>query len=105
MPGRDLGEYRKQHSLVWEEHSGWREMQIQCPEVCRISARGGRAKGQDGWNGASANASQYLATGVREADEVCLGHDVHFGLFLCGPNKATEKQVLSREGYGLINSF
>lgn len=39
MPGRDLGEYRKQHSLVWEEHSGWREMQIQCPEVCRIMNR------------------------------------------------------------------
>lgn len=43
----------------------------------------GKAKGQDDWNGASANDNQYLATGVREADEVCLGHNMHSGLFLC----------------------
>lgn len=63
----------------------------------------GKAKGQDGCNGASANANQYLATGVREADEVCLGHIYALWTFMW--SKATEKQVLSREGYGLISNF
>ena len=51
----------------------------------------GKAKGQDGWNDTSANANQYLATGVREADEVCLGHNVHFGLFLYGTKPLRSK--------------
>lgn len=51
----------------------------------------GKAKGQDGCNGARANANQYLATGVREADEVCLGHIMHSGLFLCGPKPLRSK--------------
>lgn len=45
-----------------------------------------------GWlNDTSANANQYLVTGVREADEVCLGHNVRFGLFLCGTKPLRSK--------------
>lgn len=51
----------------------------------------GKAKVQDGWNGASANANQYLAAGAREADEVRLGHDVHSGFFLCSPKPLRSK--------------